>query len=89
MPCSDGGWPHAEERPTKDELKAMLCDFCTFAVAFGHMPPSTWPEHIRLWWEQHQIEDTERKRREAASREAYKAHLRKVRAEIDAELAEE
>lgn len=89
MPCRDDGYPHTEERPTKAELKAMLCDFCTYVQDSVGSEPYRWPEHIRLWWEAHQIEDAKRKQREAASKEAHKAHLRKLRAEINAELGDD
>jgi hypothetical protein len=89
MPCTDGGFPYPEDRPTKAELKALLCDLCTYVVDGAGVEPYRWPEHIRLWWEQHQREDAERKRQETQDRRAHKAHLRKLRAEIDAELAEE
>lgn len=87
MPCTDGGMPYPEERPTKAELKDLLCSFCTFVTA--RVPEAEWPEHIRLWWEAHQAEDRRRRRDEQRAQKAHRAHLRKLRAEINAELGED
>lgn len=86
MPCTMDGYVPPEERPTRSELRALLCAFCRYVEPFH--TPHLWPEDVRLWWEAHQLEDAERERKEAAGREAHKAHLRKLRAEIDAELTE-
>ena len=85
-PCTDGGYPYPEERPTKAELMALLCDFCTYVVEGAGVEAYRWPPHIRAWWEAHQLHDAERKQQEQADRKAHRARLQRQREEIEREL---
>jgi hypothetical protein len=88
MPCESGPGPRDwdEQSAHLRSVTALLCALCAYVEPMH--TPDLWPDEVRIWWAQHKARDARRRANESKNREAHRARLRQMRAEIDKELGE-